>query len=106
MTEAIYNASKGKEPAKEIAADPLMQNGAKLIPSVTRVFSKSRSLYVYLQAYEGATPAPAATGNQHRSHSDAADLVRQLLPGTDEGVGDTAAGGVAAAEYATADCAD
>ncbi|MDP9049095.1 MAG: VWA domain-containing protein, partial [Acidobacteriota bacterium] len=60
MSEAIYNASKGKEQAKEIAADPLIQNGAKMIPSVTRVFSKSRSMFVYLQAYEGATPAPAA----------------------------------------------
>jgi hypothetical protein len=60
MSEAIYNASKGKEQAKEIAADPLIQNGAKLVPSVTRVFSRSRSLFVYLQAYEGATPAPTA----------------------------------------------
>jgi len=57
MSEAIYNATKGKEQAKEIAADPLVQNGAKLIPSVTRVFNKGRSLYVYLQAYEGAAPA-------------------------------------------------
>ena len=60
MTDAIYNASKGKEQAKEIAADPLIQNGAKMIPSVTRVFSKSRSMFVYLQAYEGATAAPTA----------------------------------------------
>jgi VWFA-related protein len=64
MTDAIYNASKGKEQAKEIAADPLIQNGSKLIPSVTRVFSKGRNLYVYLQAYEApilaATSAPAA----------------------------------------------
>jgi VWFA-related protein len=60
MTEAIYNATKGKEQAKEIAADPLIQNGEKLIPSVTRVFSKARSLYVFLQAYEGATAAPTA----------------------------------------------
>ncbi len=62
MSEAIYNATKGKEAAKDAAADPLVQNGAKLIPSVTRVFSKSRNMYVYLQAYEGdaATPAPAA----------------------------------------------
>ena len=59
MSDAIYNASKGKEQAKEIAADPLIQNGGKLIPSVTRVFSKGRSLYVYLQAYEGATAAPS-----------------------------------------------
>jgi hypothetical protein len=54
MTDAIYNATKGKEQAKEVAADPLVQNGVKLIPSVTRVFSKGRSLYVYLQAYEPA----------------------------------------------------
>jgi hypothetical protein len=61
MSDAIYNASKGKEQAKEIAADPLIQNGAKLIPSVTRVFSKGRSLFVYLQAYEAPiTAAPAA----------------------------------------------
>ena len=33
-----------------------MFEGQKLIPSVTRVFSKSRDLYVFLQAYErGAT---------------------------------------------------
>ena len=31
-------------------------DGQKLMPSVTRVFSKSRDLYVFLQAYErGAT---------------------------------------------------
>lgn len=60
MNDAIYNASKGKEQAKEIAADPLIQNGAKMIPSVTRVFSKGRSLYVYLQAYEAPITAPAA----------------------------------------------
>ncbi len=57
--DAIYNVAKGKEQAKENAANPLVQNGAKLTPSVTRVFSKARSLYVYLQAYEGTeTPAP------------------------------------------------
>ena len=40
-----------------------MQEGQKLIPSVTRVFSKSRDMYVYLQAYEpGVTSRPAAGG--------------------------------------------
>ena len=34
-----------------------MQDGQKLIPSVTRVFSKSRDMYVYLQAYEQGAPA-------------------------------------------------
>ena len=36
------------------AANPLVQDGLKLIPSVTRVFSKSKDMYVYLQAYERA----------------------------------------------------
>ncbi len=52
LKDAIYNAAKQKERAKEEAANPLVLNGQKLIPSVTRVFSKSRDLYVYLQAYE------------------------------------------------------
>ena len=36
------------------AVDPLVYDGQKLIPSVTRVFSKSRDLYVFLQAYQRA----------------------------------------------------
>jgi hypothetical protein len=54
---AIYNVANGKEQAKQEAADPLVQNGQQLIPSVTRVFSKGRSLYVFLQAYEQAAAA-------------------------------------------------
>src|SRR5260370_37549133 len=34
-----------------------MQNGKKLIPSVTRVFNKGRDLYVYLQAYQPTAAA-------------------------------------------------
>lgn len=52
LKDAIYNAAKAKERAKDEAANPLVLNGQKLIPSVTRVFSKARNLYVYLQAYE------------------------------------------------------
>ena len=38
------------------AANPLVFEGQKLMPSVTRVFSKQPDLYVFLQAYErGAT---------------------------------------------------
>jgi VWFA-related protein len=55
--DAIYNVASQKEQTKQAAADPLVQNGQKLIPSVTRVFSKGRNLYVYLQAYEGTAPA-------------------------------------------------
>lgn len=50
--DAISNVASGKQQARQNAADPLMQAGGRLIPSVTRVFSKERSLYVYLQAYE------------------------------------------------------
>ena len=46
--DALYTAGKDKV---EIA-NPLVQDGQKLIPSVTRVFSKSRDMFVYLQAYE------------------------------------------------------
>ena len=57
LKNAIYNASKEKERAKEEAANPLVLNDQKLIPSVTRVFSKSRDLYVYMQAYEQGVTA-------------------------------------------------
>ena len=58
LKDAIYNVAGKKELAKDTAASPLVLNGQKIIPSVTRVFSKSRDLYVYLQAYEqGVAPA-------------------------------------------------
>ena len=40
------------EKDKSEIANPLVQDGYKLIPSVTRVFSKAKDMYVYLQAYE------------------------------------------------------
>jgi len=50
LHDALYNAIKAKD--REEAANPLVQEGQKLIPSVTRVFRASRDMYVYLQAYE------------------------------------------------------
>jgi VWFA-related protein len=50
IKDALYNAAKNKD--KEETANPLVEKGQKLIPSVTRVFSKKREMYVYLQAYE------------------------------------------------------
>jgi hypothetical protein len=52
LKDAIYNAAKDKDRAKQDAANPLVLNGQKLMPSVTRVFSRSRDLFVYLQAYQ------------------------------------------------------
>ncbi len=51
MTDALFNAGITKA-AREQTANPLIEEGLKLIPSVTRVFSRSRDLYIYLQAYE------------------------------------------------------
>jgi hypothetical protein len=48
LRDALYTAGKDKSQA----ANPLVQEGQKLVPSVTRVFSKQREMYVYLQAYE------------------------------------------------------
>ena len=53
FNEAIYNVQKS-DSDKNVNANPLVYDGQKLIPSVTRVFSKSRDMYVFLQAYERA----------------------------------------------------
>jgi VWFA-related protein len=51
--EAVFNATKDKNAAAAATAvNPLVVEGQTLVPSVTRVFSKSRDMYVYLQAYE------------------------------------------------------
>ncbi len=52
LKDALYSAIKGKDQDKNIATNPLVQNGQKIIPSVTRTFSRSKQMYVYLQAYE------------------------------------------------------
>jgi VWFA-related protein len=61
MKDAIYDTAKAKDREKEAAVNPLMQDGKKLIPSVTRVFSANREMYVFLQAYkppaQGAPPS-------------------------------------------------
>jgi VWFA-related protein len=61
--DALYNVEGNKDTAKNDAANPLVKDGRKLIPSVTRVFSTDRDLYVYLQAYkdESETQATAPT---------------------------------------------
>jgi VWFA-related protein len=57
MASAIA-ADKGNKAAASQAVNPLVQDGQKLIPSVTRVFSNKGDMFVYLQAYEaGATTA-------------------------------------------------
>jgi VWFA-related protein len=53
--DAIYSVQRTVSD-KNVTADPLVYDGQRLIPSVTRVFSKQRDMFVFLQAYErGAT---------------------------------------------------
>ena len=48
MNEAIHTVQNGAAQFTH----PLVFGGEKLFPSVTRVFSRGREMYVYLQAYE------------------------------------------------------
>jgi VWFA-related protein len=57
LNQALYDAAKAKDRVKEDAVNPLVESGKKLIPSVTRVFSTNRDIYVYFQAYK-QTPSP------------------------------------------------
>ena len=49
LDAAVASAEKDK---KLIAANPLVQDNQKLIPSVTRVFRKDQEMYVYFEAYQ------------------------------------------------------
>jgi VWFA-related protein len=63
LVAAVGSATKQK---KADAANPLVENGEKLIPSVTRVFRKDQNLYVYMEAYD-PTLEPASRPNERRA---------------------------------------
>jgi VWFA-related protein len=48
-TEALYTS---KNQDKGPSVNPLIQDGVKLMPNINNVFSRSKDLYVFLQAYE------------------------------------------------------
>ena len=50
LEDALFNA--GKDGGRSQTFSPLVQDGQKLIPCVTRVFSRSKDMRVYLQAYQ------------------------------------------------------
>ncbi len=66
VSAAVGSATAGEK--KLLARHPLVQEGQKLVPSITRVFRKNQSLYVYFEVYD---PAPDPT---RRQPSVAADL--------------------------------
>jgi hypothetical protein len=49
LSTALATAEKDK---RLLAANPLVENNTKLVPSVTRVFKKDQDMFVYLQAYQ------------------------------------------------------
>jgi VWFA-related protein len=58
LKNAAFSAMKGKSDAQESAVNPLIVNDSKLIPSVTRVFHRESTIFLYLQGYEfGAVAA-------------------------------------------------
>jgi len=89
MKEALFNA-KDRLAAAAQAANPLVSDGQKLVPSVTRVFSKSRDMYVFLQAYErnATTTEPLVAfvtfyrGNQKAFETTPMQVVDGLDPKT------------------------
>jgi VWFA-related protein len=56
VTAAVGSASNNK---RTLASHPLVQNGQKTVPSITRVFRTDQNLYVYFEVYD---PAVDATG--------------------------------------------
>ncbi len=65
LKDAISDAEKAKDRAKESAVDPLVQDGKRLIPSVTRVFGTGHQIFVYFQAYkQSARAGTAPAGGQ------------------------------------------
>ncbi|HEY1341611.1 MAG TPA: VWA domain-containing protein, partial [Bryobacteraceae bacterium] len=51
LDDAVASAERDK---KLLAANPLVQDSLKLIPSVTRVFRHDQEMYVYFEAYQPA----------------------------------------------------
>ena len=52
LKDALYDAEKAKTRAKDEAFNPLVQDGKKLIPSVTRVFTPGHKITVFFQSYK------------------------------------------------------
>lgn len=69
LKEAIASAENNK---KVTESDPLVQDGQRLIPSITHVFRKDQNLYVYLEVYDPGVdqaqmkPSVAATVSFYR----------------------------------------
>ncbi len=57
---AVGSADSDK---RALANHPLIQNGKKTVPSITRVFRKDQTLYVYFEVYDPAADPASKTPN-------------------------------------------
>ena len=55
---AVGSADNDK---RALANHPLIQNGQKIVPSITRVFRKDQTLYVYFEVYDPAADPASKT---------------------------------------------
>ena len=59
--DALYTV---KQKIDGATANPLVESGIKLVPSVTRTFSAQQPVLIYLQAYERDSASPEASAQQ------------------------------------------
>ena len=80
LSPVILSSQRGK--AKEALSDmnPLIQDGSKLIPSVTRVFKSNQYLFVYLKAYPRAAAPLAASISFYRGQAKAYETDPLQIP--------------------------
>ncbi|HWQ56287.1 MAG TPA: VWA domain-containing protein [Bryobacteraceae bacterium] len=89
--EAAVGSAESKK--KLMAANPLVEGGQKLVPSITRVFRKDQNLYVFLEVYDpaagpaGGAPSIAATLGFYRGRVKAfeSEPVKLTAPGARPG---------------------
>ncbi len=88
MAAAVGAADSDKKLKKKSALHPLIQDGQKLIPSITRVFRRDQNLYVYFEVYYPAldpqdkTPSLAAGVSFFKGNGKVFEsaAIRQVAP--------------------------
>ena len=70
MKEAL---AKTDPSSKATDANPLVENGEQLVPSITRVFRKDQQLYMYMEVYDPGLGADRNPASRRRCLSTAAE---------------------------------
>ena len=87
LKDAINDAEKAKDRAKENAVDPLVQDGKRFIPSVTRVFGTGHRDFCVLPGLQAIGGGGHCAGRRPKGgERTAAVRVCELVPGREEPV--------------------